>query len=384
MPDRRTTSRHKLEWVQALRGVAALMVVVTHARLFLYGTDWNDFARRFMLPAAQGVDLFFLVSGFIMVYTTVRSDGSAHYTTDFLIKRFARIWPVYAVLVLINWALQTVWSSTPISSLQDVATSLAFLPVTTSSPPYLGLPLSIGWTLNFEFYFYLVLGLSLLAGRFRWVAFFGWMLATLVLLPLVLTGTLSMHAEHDYGIGIAYIDQNVNPIIWDFIAGVAIGLLYVSRVRVVNKALLATLAACAIALGCEWSFNAPAIETFHGMARWGLPLAILFAAMALAFKEREPRVPRALVWLGGISFSLYLVHLIVFETIDRLLEYLGHEDLVHTAAFVLLVIPMPMIYAAISRHYLEDGLAVFVRKHLLRLTELRDATTPSAEASGPD
>lgn len=373
MADRRAASRDKLEWVQALRGLAALAVVVTHARLFLYGTHWDAFARRFMLPAAQGVDLFFLVSGFIMVYTTVRSDGSAHYTTDFLIKRFARIWPVYAVWVLINWALQVVWSSTPIPSLHDVVTSLAFLPINTHVPPYLGLPLSIGWTLNFEFYFYLVFGLSLLAGRFRWLAFFGWMLATLVLLPLAVTGTFSMHAEHDYGIRIAYIDQNVNPIIWDFIAGVLIGLLYVSRIRVANKALLAILAACAIALACEWSFNPPAIATFHGMARWGLPLSILFAAMALAFKDREPHVPRALVWLGGISYSLYLAHLIVFETVDRLLDSLDCEPFTHTVAFVLLVLPIPLIYAAISRRFLEDGLAVFVRRQLLRLTKPRSA-----------
>jgi peptidoglycan/LPS O-acetylase OafA/YrhL len=381
MPDRRATSRHKLEWVQALRGIAALMVVLTHARLFLYGTEWDAFARRFMLPAAQGVDLFFLVSGFIMVYTTVRSDGSAHYAADFLIKRFARIWPVYAVWVFINWALQATWASTPVPSLQDIVTSLAFLPINTDVPPYLGLPLSIGWTLNFEFYFYLVFGLSLLAGRYRWLVFFGWMLATLVLLPLALTGTWSMHAEHDYGIGIAYIDQNVNPIIWDFVAGVVIGLLYVSRVQVANKALLAILAACAVALACEWSFNAPAIETFHGMARWALPLAIGFAAMALAFKEREPRVPRVLVWLGGISYSLYLVHLIVFETIDRLLDSLDCKDFSHTVAFVLLVVPIPMIYAAISRRFLEDGLAVFVRRQLLKLTKPRNAATI---ASGSD
>ncbi|HEV2607908.1 MAG TPA: acyltransferase, partial [Xanthomonadaceae bacterium] len=259
------------------------------------------------------------------------------------------------------------------SSLHDVVTSLAFLPINTGVPPYLGLPLSIGWTLNFEFYFYLVFGLSLLAGRFRWLAFFGWMFATLVLLPLAMTGTVSLHAEHNYATGISYIDQIVNPIIWDFIAGVVIGLLYVSRIRVANKALLAILAASAIALACEWSFNAPAIETFHGMARWGLPLSILFAAMALAFKGREPHVPRALVWLGGISYSLYLAHLIVFETVDRLLESLGYESFVHTVAFVLLVVPIPLIYAAISRRFLEDELAVFVRRQLLRLTKPRDA-----------
>ena len=361
--------RHKLEWVQALRGIAALMVVVSHASLYLIGTSWQPFAERYLQPGGQGVDLFFLVSGFIMVYTTTRSDGSMRYAADFLAKRFARIWPVYAAMSLINLALQAVWAP-HLSSLGDVAKSLLFLPVTTNNPPQFDLPIPVGWTLNFEFYFYLVFGLSLLAGRFRWAAFFGWMIATLVLLPLVLTGAVSMYADHDYAIGIGYIDQNVNPVIWDFVAGTAIGLLYISRLQIRNTALLAALVAASLALVCAWSFTGIAAFnglSHHGMTHYGLPLAILFAALALAFKNKEPRVPRALVWFGGVSYSLYLLHLWIFGAADHLMDYLGYERATHSMVFVLMVIPVTLIYAGISRRYLEDGLAVFVRKKLLGL-----------------
>lgn len=359
-----SVDRNKLEWVQALRGLAAFLVVVTHARRFFFDTPWQGFAQRYMFPAAQGVDLFFLVSGFIMVYTTLHSDGSVRYSAEFLLKRFARIWPVYAVMVAINTVLQVVWGD-PVSSLHDVATSLAFLPVNTSHPPYLGLPLSIGWTLNFEFYFYLVFGLSLLAGRYRWVAFFGWMLATLIGIPLAASGSLSLLADHDYGIGIRSIDQIVNPIVWDFVAGTAVGLLYVSPARIHNRHLTLALIVAAFTLVCCWSFSG--IVAFHGMARWGLPLAILFAVLALAAKRREMRFPRALVWLGGVSYSLYLLHPFVFTAIDRMMDYLGMAELTHTPQFVLLVIPVPLLYAGISRRYLEDGLSAFVRKQLLGL-----------------
>jgi exopolysaccharide production protein ExoZ len=357
-------NRDKLEWVQALRGIAALLVVVTHARRFFFDTPWQGFAQRYMLPAAQGVDLFFLVSGFIMVYTTMRSDGSVRYSAGFLLKRFARIWPVYAVMVAINAVLQGAWGDS-VSSLHDVARSLAFLPVDTSHPPYMGLPLSIGWTLNFEFYFYLVFGLSLLAGRYRWIAFFGWMFATLIAVPLACTGSVSLLADHDYAIGIRSIDQVVNPIVWDFVAGTAVGLLYVSPARIRNRNLALALIVAAFALVCCWSLSG--IVTFHGMARWGLPLAILFAVLALAAKSRELRFPRVLVWLGGVSYSLYLLHPFVFTTIDRLMDHLGLAEITHTPLFVLLVIPIPLLYAGISRRYLEDGLSVVVRKRLLGL-----------------
>ncbi len=368
--------RDKLEWVQALRGLAALLVVVTHARRFFFDSPWQGFAQHYMFPAAQGVDLFFLVSGFIMVYTTMRSDGSAQYSAEFLLKRFARIWPVYAVMIAINAVLQVVWMD-PVSSWHAVATSLAFLPVETRHPPYLGLPLSIGWTLNFEFYFYLVFGLSLLAGRYRWLAFFGWMLATLVVVPLASTGTVSLLADHDYAIGICSIDEIVNPIVWDFVAGTAVGLLYVSPARIRNRNLSLALVVAAFALVCWWSFSG--IVAFHGMARWGLPLAILFAVLALAAKSRELWFPRALVWLGGISYSLYLLHPFIFTTIDRLMDCLGWAELTHTPLFVLLVIPVPLLYAGISRRYLEDGLSVVVRTRLLRLISRTPAVVHTSD-----
>ena len=361
------------------------MVVATHARYYLDGTSWQAFGERFLRPGAQGVDLFFLVSGFIMVHTTARSPGGARDAAVFLAKRFARIWPVYAVMVGITLVLQQLWVG-HMSSPGAVVRSLLFLPVSTHSPPQFDLPLPVGWTLNFEWYFYLVFGLSLLAGRWRWAAFFSWMIATLVALPLALTGTVSLLPDHDYAIGIGVIDQNVNPIVWDFIAGVLIGLLHRSDVRIGNRLLLNALVAAALAFAWFWSFAG--MVKFHGMAnygiiQWGLSMAILFAALALAFKDSEPRVPRMLVWLGGCSYSLYLLHLLVFGTVEHLMSALGYEQAMHGIVFVLLLMPIPVIYAGISRRYLEDGLAVAVRRKLLRMIGPRRITVAQPEAAQP-
>ncbi|WP_207215862.1 acyltransferase family protein [Pseudolysobacter antarcticus] len=65
-----------LDWIQLLRGVAALLVVLTHARYALLGTDSFPLAQQIFLPGAMGVDLFFIISGFIMCYSTATSDGS--------------------------------------------------------------------------------------------------------------------------------------------------------------------------------------------------------------------------------------------------------------------------------------------------------------------
>src|ERR1041385_6447525 len=97
-----TVQNKTLDWLQALRGIAALLVVFTHARYYLSKTPSWDMAEALFRPGAFGVDLFFLISGFIMVYTTTDADGSFGYSVRFWIKRISRIWPVYVVLAIIG------------------------------------------------------------------------------------------------------------------------------------------------------------------------------------------------------------------------------------------------------------------------------------------
>jgi exopolysaccharide production protein ExoZ len=66
----------RLDWLQSLRGVAALLVVFAHSYYFLQGTEYDALARSILLPGAMGVDIFFLISGFIMTLTTRQNDGS--------------------------------------------------------------------------------------------------------------------------------------------------------------------------------------------------------------------------------------------------------------------------------------------------------------------
>lgn len=98
--------KRNIEFIQALRGIAALAVVLRHAAEFIPGIIVYDMkAISWMLfwgGGGFGVDLFFIISGFIMVCTTWGGDGTFRYTIEFYIKRFARIFPVYAVLTLVS------------------------------------------------------------------------------------------------------------------------------------------------------------------------------------------------------------------------------------------------------------------------------------------
>lgn len=354
----------KLEWVQALRGIAVLMVVVTHARYMLLGTTYQAFAETYMRPGAMGVDLFFLISGFIMVYTTRRSGGSVLEVAQFAVKRFARIWPVYAAVIAFGLATTLQISALPKASWVQLAMSLAFIPVDPRAPPYFNLPYAIGWTLNFEIYFYLVFALSMLAGRLRWVAFFTWMLLTLVAIPLAVTGNVAASPDHDYHLGWRYLDQMANPVIWDFVVGVAIGLLYHSMIRIKRLWITNVLLFISIAFVIWWA--APTRATFHGIGNWGLSLAIFFAIAALIGKETRITPPALIVWVGEISFSVYLFHIIVLAVIRALADTLGLANLVSTPVTVIVAIGLSLVYGAIANYFLERRLSEFVKHKLLR------------------
>src|ERR1700722_1997102 len=107
----------------------------------------------------MGVGLFFLVSGFIMVFTTKDMAGSLSDATFFIVKRFSRIWTVFAAIALFVMMLAEAYLPVTLNW-KIILESLAFSPVDPRKPPYFDLPFAIGWTLNFEAYFYLVFGLS--------------------------------------------------------------------------------------------------------------------------------------------------------------------------------------------------------------------------------
>jgi len=359
-----------LNWVQALRGVAALLVVFVHARYFLFGTPNEALAESLFRPGAMGVDLFFMISGFIMVLTTRNADGSLHDTLHFLIKRFARIWPVYVVLALIGIQVYNPFEYYTIpSNVAAVVKSLFFLPVDPAKPMYYGLPYGLGWTLNFEIYFYVVFAVAMLAGRYRWLAFFGWLLFTLIAVPLVKRGEFSMDVLHDYHFGFAYWNQATNPMIWTFAAGVLIGLVYQSRIRLPDSLGTRCLTIGAIATAVWWAYSG--LATFHGMNQWGWPLAVALLILAVASKSIEIPVPRPLLWLGEISFSLYLAHYIAQGVVTRTLNYYNRHDLTQTWSMIFITTVFALIFGAVSHAILEKRLSEWVREKLVALVLTR-------------
>ena len=124
--------------VQALRGAAALMVVIGHGQSAAAGivdAAGGDFARSRLMPWGAGVDLFFVLSGFIMVHASARLFGREGARAEFLRRRLVRIVPLYwlvTTVFLLLLAAAAMKGGDPFPDGRAVLASYAFFPSSTS------------------------------------------------------------------------------------------------------------------------------------------------------------------------------------------------------------------------------------------------------------
>jgi exopolysaccharide production protein ExoZ len=279
--------RREFVSVQYLRALAALLVVCHHA-----GDQVRGSVGLYDVGNA-GVDLFFVISGFIMVAIT---DARPMPAPIFLLRRWLRIWPIYAFFTLLT-ALGIVLIphafEHSVFTVKHLLLSLAFIthPEPNNATQISPL-LKIGWTLNYEMFFYVMFALCLwLGGRFRVL-----MLGT-ILAALVAAGKLWPPASR---VAAFYED----PIVLEFLFGALIGVLLRGRRAegfsryplLVAMALGVVLCCC---LPAEW----------HRSVRFGIGAALLlFGAVAYERNFGMPQL-RFVHQIGDSSYSLYLVHL---------------------------------------------------------------------------
>jgi peptidoglycan/LPS O-acetylase OafA/YrhL len=360
---------NKLEWVQALRGTAAFMVVMVHSRSVLMDTaPGKIIANDVLLPTGMGVDLFFIISGFLMVFTTGNFDGTKAYVWRFLAKRLARIWPLFAVItpvaLLVEHGIHGFLDPSIVLSYLE---GLAFIPHDPgASGIYFQMAVGVAWTLCFEFYFYLAFATSMLFGRWRYIAMAAWFALTLVAIPLI-RGHYSLNvASQPLVEWSRYANLIINPIVWDFVVGMFAGWLYVSGFKIDRTWMIYVVVVMAFTL-LLIGWNRLGMVNFFGPHGWAVPMAILFFGVVLLAKVDAVKVPAWSVWLGNISYSLYLVHVYVFEISQRVAGAIPME---HNTSNAVLFVTRPIvavICAWLTFRYVEAPISTWTRNGLLHI-----------------
>ncbi|KAA2239882.1 acyltransferase [Chitinophaga agrisoli] len=319
----------KLHSIQFLRSIAALLVVYVHAidlqMQFSVSKQQNFFYLQNF--GAIGVDIFFAISGFIITFVANKYTGTKS-GFNFLVKRFIRINPIYYVgsallaLSMLTYAWirgsQIFWPQL-LSSLAD---TLLIVPVTGDTNQYNPI-LLIGWTLSFEWFFYLVFILLIIFRSTNKPLHLVLLITTLVILGKIA-------APSDYRL--IFI---TNPVQLEFLLGVITCWVYLNF-HVNNRiaALLVISGIVGFIYSIFWGYGeiSEAGHTLSGqlsMQRfllWGVPSGLLTAGCILLEKNGT------LNWIwnnklsritGDASYSIYLVHLTVFYICSILYSKIG-------------------------------------------------------------
>ncbi|WP_426424825.1 acyltransferase family protein [Bradyrhizobium genosp. A] len=276
------TSKGELIGLQYLRGIAASIVVLHH--LCYSNTDLGPF----------GVKIFFVLSGFVMWFTTSSSDVSP---VVFWRLRIARIVPLYwlflSLLVAVALAPSNHLNTTELTT-QNVILSFLFIPHFHQVQRTLIAPILIpGWSLNYEMFFYLLFGVALLIKpRPCRALFIGGLLWSLVLLGMWLAPST------------AILSTYTNPALLLFLGGVLLAMIY-QKYRVEGAMLGLILIFAGILLELLGvPYDTWHIESFLGIA------AVLIVAGVLAIEPTLRRAPINLLRsIGDASYSIYLSHL---------------------------------------------------------------------------
>jgi peptidoglycan/LPS O-acetylase OafA/YrhL len=277
--------------IQVLRAFAAFAVVMGHIPLELARTG----AQVSFNYGQVGVDVFFVISGFIMVYTSQALFGSRDGPATFARRRLERIVPLYWITTtgILVYMLATYRSLAAIDfSPGMIAGSYLFLPVLRPSGALMPVN-GVGWTLVYEMYFYAVFAAFIAAPR----------TIALTCVGGILTGMVALGAA---GMLPEFLIAYANPIVFEFAFGMALAVLYLQGVRL---PIAVSLACVGLALTGFAAFADVVHEPAARPVYLGLPAALLVAGAVLTSKT-APSGPlvRALTLLGGASYALYLVH----------------------------------------------------------------------------
>lgn len=304
----------KLESIQLLRAIAASMVVIGHLiGAAVHKADvLGPFARPHFAGGA-GVDIFFLISGFIMVYTSGRMFGSGCGARDFLIRRLVRIVPLYWLVTLLVLGLAIVAGNHLPGPLATLASFLFFPMDTSARGDGFAFPIvDLGWTLNYEMMFYLLFAAFIPWGRERCVA-----AVSVALLLLVGIGALAAPAN----VTLRFWTQ---PIILEFGAGMILALLHLRGLISLGTMARIVLAVTAMALYLWDPFGLFTLKTTpNGFARigsWGIASALLLIAAISGPTPLSGALGKASVRLGDASYALYLLHPFVILVLLRIAD----------------------------------------------------------------
>ncbi|WP_368186653.1 acyltransferase family protein [Aestuariibius sp. HNIBRBA575] len=283
--------------LQVLRAIAALLVVGFHLQAAMVSEGHPNSIWRVFQFGEAGVDLFFVLSGFIIYFASQRQAGGDAWT--FIKGRFLRVYPVFWAVLFAYVIVYFVGAKV----LGDVSLSPDWMSVLRSALliPYPGHVPIVAWTLSLEILFYGIFALTFFRGGTK-----------MLLAGMSIWSICALSYTYGLSFRTPWLAFVLNSVVLEFFYGVILGVVFVHfgtrfwRIALGVGLFLLTLNMTGI--GHNWPVGREVTT--------GLP-AMLIVYGLLGVKRR---FPQWVLLLGDGSYVLYLVHLLVFLVVGKTYE----------------------------------------------------------------
>ncbi|MEG4327035.1 acyltransferase [Microcoleus sp. AT3-A2] len=349
-----STPHKKLNLLQVYRGIAAILVVLVHVTVMSAG-DLNQVTFFNLFQAGwSGVDYFYVLSGFIMVYVHRSAIGKKDQLKSFLVKRAVRIYPIYWIVTLTALCLFLVipdFAHTQDLSLGYVIKSLLLIPLIKGKPV-----VDVAGTLIYEINFYLLFSIAIwLKSKHSVPIFWGWLLVTILHYRKIVefpddffvlrTIFGAMNLEFVFGCLAAYIvikyKNNIGKYRWILFGIANLGYVILEVLTAWGK----------LEIG--------RIPTF------GVLATLLIIAATLIDLKDSPKIPYLLIFLGDASYSIYLTHMPVIRAITKILQNANLGKYFDGFVAPALLAVFAVVFGCIFYSLIEKPLTVFLRKNIV-------------------
>lgn len=334
----------RINTLQLLRFLAAFTVIITHSGFYISERLIPGFI--FWSNGARGVDLFFVISGFVMIASTRSFVGTKWDWRRFFIHRCVRIIPLYWMVTTVKAIILTVTGAVALHAQFSIGTFLAsilFFPQYNKDgniEPLLG----VGWSLNYEMFFYVIFSLALLL-RVRPTIFVGLTLVFLSLLP------------NEGFTGIASAIFYTNSISLEFLLGMLIAEFGLTARRWPLWGGIG-LSAGLISLYGSWAWADP----LPRFITCGVPAMLVVLGAIHLEPLLGKRLPRSILYLGDASYALYLVHPLVAPGGPALLAKLG---LIQPLVSIFLSLSLALVAGSVVHSLYDQKITKWLRGRLI-------------------
>ncbi len=344
--------KNKLELIQALRGLAALLVVMFHTTELNHKNFHQDFLFNIFAFGSSGVDFFFVLSGFIIYFIHRFDVGQKNKLKPFLLKRLMRVYPMYWLVTL---ALLPIYFLIPSlgagyeRNVSEIIKSLLLYP--QEHFPIL----IVGWSLRYELIFYLIFSILIFCKRNFAKPIIGiWLLITVTIWFL---DTSNFDLKKYFWITFIFNSHNI-----EFAFGCLSAYFVCINIIKPKAFLLITGILLFILFGIIYDYN---LMHVSNIIAYGIPSMLILIGAGSLDVSQAVKVPKFFLYLGDASYSIYLIH---YPCLSALFKFALTVDLAKIIGQFLAIVLMIVITLGIgfiSYFYIEKPLVVFLRKKLV-------------------